>query len=90
MGLFALAGVVLAIAAGASWYRDVGVPVPGLGNVDVWGFIVDPTPNTPRTILAENYGLWLIPYAITWLVTYVEPQRKLFAPFKLNKKCVEL
>ena len=38
------------------------------------------------TILFENFLLWSVLYTIAHLLLYVEPQRKLFAPFKFNPK----
>lgn len=63
-------------ASGGSDSRNLRIPV--------FEFFVNDEPSSIQTIIAENYGLWLTVYAIATWILYVEPQRKLFKPFKLS------
>ena len=64
--------------------KDSGVPIPRMGNVDVWGFLVNNKPQTATEIAFENYVIWALIYTLFHFMMYVKPQRSLFHPFKLN------
>ena len=65
-------------------FKDSGVPIPGMGYVDIWGFLVNNKPQAATKLAVENYGIWILFYTIAHFLMYVKPQRSLFHPFKLN------
>ena len=83
MGLILLATLITSYSFGYA-FKDSGVPIPGIGNVDIWGALVKNNPQTPTEIAFENYTIWILLYSIAHITMYVKPQRSLFHPFKLN------
>ena len=65
-------------------FKDSGVLIPGIGNVDIWGFLVRNKPQSATELAIENYTIWMFFYTIAHFLMYVKPQRALFHPFKLN------
>ena len=65
-------------------FKDSGVPIPGIGYVDIWGFLVNNKPQAAKDLAFENYVIWILFYTIAHFLMYVKPQRSLFHPFKLN------
>ena len=65
-------------------FKDSGVPIPGIGYVDIWGFLVNNKPKAAKDLAFENYVIWILFYTIAHFLMYVKPQRSLFHPFKLN------
>ena len=65
-------------------FKDSGVPIPRMGQVDVWGFLVNNKPQTDTEIALENYVIWTLIYTFFHFMMYVKPQCSLFHPFKLN------
>ena len=86
LGMFGLLAVVGFV--GNLYKDDGGVPVP-LTNfkLPLYSTLVYDKPTTEwASIFAENYILWLLLYTVAHVAMYVEPQRNLFKPFKLNKQ----
>lgn len=82
-GLLAVVGFV-----GNLYKDDGGVPLP-FSNVKVPVYstlVYDKATTNWASIFVENYILWSVLYTIAHLLMYVEPQRNLFKPFKLNKQ----
>jgi len=53
--------------------------------LDLWRFTVgDEAPQEASTIIMKNIVIWLVVYTFAHVLTHVEPQRKLFRPFKFN------
>ena len=46
----------------------------------------DGHPATAKYLMIENISVWFFLYSLVYIVTYEEPQRRLFRPFKLNPK----
>ncbi len=82
-GLLAIVGFV-----GNLYKDDGGVPLPFTNTkLPVYSTLVYDTATTNwKSIFIENYILWLVLYTIAHVLMYVEPQRNLFKPFKLNKQ----
>ena len=52
---------------------------------DLWYYIIgDGNPTGFVSLLTKNLCIWFFVYGTCHLMTYVEPQRKLFKPFKFN------
>jgi len=64
----------------------VSLPWPLEGRIQLWGLMVHDSPQTPYTLLLENLLTWFPLYTLAHLLFYVEPQRSLFHPFKLNPR----
>jgi sterol desaturase/sphingolipid hydroxylase (fatty acid hydroxylase superfamily) len=90
MGAFSPVGVAVLPFTVISFYsvgyifKDSGVPIPGMGLVDLWGFVVKNKPQTATELALENYTFWTLFYTFFHFMMYVKPQRSLFHPFKLN------
>lgn len=65
-------------------FKDTGIPIPGIGYVKVWEFLIKNNPQTAWEIAMENVILWVVPYSIAHFLMYIKPQRSFFHPFKLN------
>ena len=66
------------------FFKNTGVPIPGIGIVDLWGFLVKNKPQTATEIAFENFTIWTVFYTFFHFIMYIRPQRSLFHPFKLN------
>jgi len=64
--------------------KNSGVPIPGLGNVDLWRILVKNEPQAPADLAFENFTIWILVYSTAHFLMYIKPQRSLFHPFKLN------
>ena len=52
---------------------------------DLWSYVVgDGKPETLKELLTKNLSTWFILYTVAHILTHVEPQRRLFKPFKFN------
>ena len=49
-----------------------------------WSWLVSDAVQSPTSLMLENYSVWLSLYSLAHLILYVEPQRSIFHPFKLN------
>ena len=64
MGAFSPVGVVVLPFTVISLYsvgyifKDSGVPIPGMGLVDLWGFVVKNKPQTATELAFENYTFY--------------------------------
>lgn len=85
-GLIALVGYV-----GSVYKEEGGVPIPTVltngteTRLQLYEYLVYDKPSPWAVVLKENYMLWFTLYSIAHLLMYVEPQRNLFRPWKLNK-----
>ena len=53
--------------------------------IDLWKHIVrDGMPTNPTSLLVKNLFVWFFIYSFAHVITHVEPQRRLFKPFKFN------
>ena len=53
--------------------------------LDLWSWLVgDGQPPTFSNLLIKNMSVWFFVYTIAHILTHVEPQRRLFKPFKFN------
>ena len=64
--------------------KDTGVPIPIIGSLDIWGIYVKNDPQPATDMAFENFVIWASFYFTAHILLYVEPQRSLFHPFKLN------
>ena len=84
MGFVALPGVIGGAVA-AFYFRKTGVRMPFLDEpVNLWQTVVRDEAQSFGTLAQENFVLWLALYSVAWILLYVEPQRSLLRPFKLN------
>ena len=44
------------------FFKNTGVPIPGIGIVDLWGFLVKNKPQTATEIAFENFTIWTVFY----------------------------
>ena len=52
---------------------------------DIWTHVVGSgVPQSGYSILLKNLSTWFVVYTIAHFLTHVEPQRRLFKPFKFN------
>ena len=93
LGMF---GIIAVVGYVGTLYRESGgiplnIPYAGNGTdslpvkLQLYETLIYDKPCSWRSILLENYTLWFVLYSLAHLAMYVEPQRKLFRPFKLNK-----
>ena len=66
------------------FFQETGVPIPSIGFVDVFGVFVKDEPQSGFDLAIENYFIWAICYFTAHFLMYVEPQKSLLRPFKLN------
>ena len=52
-------------------FKDSGVPIPRMGQVDVWGFLVNNKPQTDTEIALENYVIWTLIYTFFIIMCYL-------------------
>ena len=53
--------------------------------LDIWGHIVGGgVPQSGMSIFLKNFSIWFAIYTFAHILTHVEPQRRLFKPFKFN------
>lgn len=84
MGVLFLPFVISPLVA-AFWFREVDVLLPFNDKpVNLWQFLVSDEPQPFGILSLENFALWFVIYSVAWIVLYVEPQRSLLRPFKLN------
>ena len=84
MGFVALPGVI-ATAVTAYYFRETGVSTPFSDKpVNLWQIVVRDEAQPFGVLAQENFVLWLVLYSVAWILLYVEPQRSLLRPFKLN------
>ena len=83
MGVVVLPLLLISFTLGY-FFKDSGVPIPGIGYVDIWGLLVNNKPQAATELVIENYVIWILFYTIAHFLMYVKPQRSLFHPFKLN------
>ena len=95
MGLGAF-GLIAVVGYVGSLFKDEGgVPVPSVltnvtsSRIQLYEYLVYDKPSPWRAVVKENYLLWFTLYSVAHLLMYVEPQRNLFRPWKLNKKYPE-
>ena len=65
-------------------FKETGVPIPGVGPIDIFGAFVKDVPQSGFDLALENYSIWAICYFTAHFLMYVEPQKSLLRPFKLN------
>jgi len=87
MGVLAFPGLILSGVLGFT-FRNGGIPLEWVGgsNLDLWGLLVRDSPQSATTLLKENLMVWVPLYTLAHFVLYLEPQRSLFRPFKLNPR----
>ena len=52
---------------------------------DIWGYIFGlGVPESGLNILLRNISTWFVAYSVAYILTHVEPQRRLLKPFKFN------
>ena len=52
-------------------FKDSGVPIPGMGYVDIWGFLVNNKPQAATKLAVENYVIWILFYTIAGKLIYL-------------------
>ena len=65
-------------------FKETGVPIPGVGSIDIFDAFVKDETQTGFDLVIENYSIWAICYFTAHFLMYVEPQKSLLRPFKLN------
>ena len=65
-------------------FQVTGVPIPGIGFIDVFELFLKDKPQTGFDLAIENYFIWTLCYFTAHFLMYVEPQKSLLRPFKLN------
>ena len=65
-------------------FKETGVPIPGVGSINIFGAFVKDETQTGFDLVIENYSIWAICYFTAHFLMYVEPQKSLLHPFKLN------
>ena len=84
MGFFVIPSLILTYTS-SYLYREDGIPLPFSSNrINIWDFMINNKPQAPSSILLENFLTWSLLYTTMHILMYVEPQRSLFHPFKLN------
>jgi len=90
MGLAALSVThFLAVALVIGYiFREHGVPLPWTGGIrlDLWNTLIYDSPQSAYSIFLENMVTYIPLYSVAHILLYVEPQRSLFHPFKLNPR----
>ena len=71
---------------GYAFRNSGGVGIPGVENVkvDILRILIKNEPQSASSLAFEHYVIWILFYGLAHFVMYVEPQRSLFRPFKLN------
>ena len=86
--------IIFIIAYITRHYGEILVPLGFFKNglsgawmpVDLWRYAMgNGKPSTPSYLFIENFTIWFIFYGVSHFITYVEPQRNLFRPFKFNE-----
>jgi len=69
-------------------FRKDGVPLPWSPGTtcNLWQLLVNDSPQSLSSLLLENLATYLPLYTVCHFMLYVEPQRSLFRPFKLNPR----
>ena len=53
--------------------------------LDFWSVLIgDGMPRNATSLLMKNFSIWFFVYTIAHIATHLEPQRRLFKPFKFN------
>ena len=52
--------------------------------LNFWDLLIKDEPREPLAVVMEIYSVWFFFYSLMYLLTYVEPQRSRFRPFKFH------
>ena len=85
MGFSPVSGLILVVGYAIGYAtQKTGVAIPGIGSIDVFGTFIKDKPQSVIELIYENYMVWAVCYFTAHFLMYVEPQKSLLRPFKLN------